>query len=232
MESTSNCQEKYLVIRKPKDLNSEGCRFFVEADNAQETLISSTKLRWLTYNNDDGTTPFTPEQGLAIERIIEAREAREVNNDMLPRFSMRILLYGDPREFSEKDSKHIKSLIKCEGVHVRFYIPKEEQRLRIALKGNKLFLSMSGTSKNEVHEGILYEAASENSPLLKYFKSQFDHDYNKAKEMIVNNKDKIVRADNWIKRFAKWCKSENGMNAMIGGIIGIITTILLYFLLP
>lgn len=49
MENTNNNLERCRVIRDPKELNSEGCRFFIEANTSQMTMMTSTKLRWLTH---------------------------------------------------------------------------------------------------------------------------------------------------------------------------------------
>lgn len=227
MKNTVNDLERCKVIRDPKELNSEGCRFFIDADSKQLTLISSSMLRWLSYEND-GVNFFTPEQQSAIKRIEAAKEARE-GNDMATHLLMHILLYCHPRKLrrlNENDSNYIKALLTCVdvGIDVRYYLPKEEQKLRIALKGNKLFLSMSNSSINEVREGILYEACAENNPLLNYFKTQFERDFDKAKQLKLLN-GRIVRADNVFKRFKKWFIIEKGYTTIIeilGVIIGII----------
>ena len=225
MENTISNLERCRVIRDPKELNAEGCRFFMEADNIQPTLISSTMLRWLTHENN-GINYYTKEQEEAVKRIIAAQR----REDMAPPFSMQILLYSDPRRLGENESRYIKALLQCVGVDVRFLIPKEEQRLRIALRGNKLFLSMSGGQINEVHEGILYETTSENSPVLRFFKSMFERDFYKAKPLKLLN-GRIVRADNWITRFKKWCKTEKAAGIILG-VVGILVTVLVAVLIP
>lgn len=126
MENTNNNFEKCRVIRDPKELNSEGCRFFVEADNTQETLISSFMLRWLSYGYD-GANYFTPEQQDAIKKVVDAKVARE-RNDMASHILIHILLYSPPRRLkrlSENDSKCIKALLQCVdvGVDVRPVLP-------------------------------------------------------------------------------------------------------------
>lgn len=227
MDTVNDNIERCRVIRGFKELNSEGCRFFLDADNTRETLISSSRLRWLSYGYD-GTNYFTSEQQNAIKRVEDAKEARE-RNDLASHMLIHILLYSHPRKLrklNENESKCIKALLQCVdvGIDVRFLIPKEEQKLRIALKGKKLFLSMSESQKNEVHEGILYEASCENSPLLKYFKKQFEQDFERAKPLKLVN-GRIVRADNWIKRFFKWLMKEKGYKTILE-IIGIIIGVL------
>lgn len=221
MTISSDNQERCVVIRDPKDLNREGCRFFIEADNASQTMISSSLLRWLTHEND-GNTFYTEEQSEAV-KIIEAAQKR---GDMAPPFMMKILLYADPRKLKDTDSRYIKALLECVGVEVRYLKADEGQNLRIALKGNKLYLSMSGNKVVEVHEGLLYEASSENSPLLNYFKTMFCRDFDKAKRLkLVNNR--IVFADSALKRFFRWCKTENGLVAVISGLIGALLSIVI-----
>ena len=221
MESTINNHDSFEVIRGPERLNSIGCGFFLDADNSTVTLISSNKLRWLTHENNESTF-YTKEQEKAIGIISEAQQRK----DMAPPFLMNILLYSDPRKLDEKDCKYIKALLQCTGVDVRYLKTSEEHRLRIALKGNKLFLSMSGSQVNEVHEGLLYEAADEHNPLLKYFKNHFNHDFQKAKPLELAN-DKIVFKDKWIKRFLHWCTTETGIVAILSGIIAIIASIII-----
>lgn len=225
MENTNNNQERCRVIRDPKELNSEGCRFFMEADTIQPTLISSTMLRWLTHEND-GINYYTKEQEEAVKRIIAAQR----REDMAPPFSMQILLYSDPRRLGEYESRYIKALLQCVGVEVWYLRTMEEQRLRIASKGNKLFLSMSGNQINEVHEGILYESTNENSPLLNYFNALFTRDLNRAKQLKLKN-NRIVFADNWFKRVLKWCKTEKAIGIIIG-VVGIFVTVLVAFFVP
>ena len=135
MENTISNLEKCRVIRDPKELNSEGCRFFMEADNIQPTFVSSTMLRWLTHENN-GIKYYTIEQEEAVKRIIAAQR----REDMAPPFSMQILLYSDPRKFGQNESMYIKALLQCVGVDVWYLRTKEEQKLRIASKGNKIFL--------------------------------------------------------------------------------------------
>lgn len=64
----NNNQETCRVIRDPKELNSEGCRFFIEANTSQMTMMTSTKLRWLTHLGEDRNT-FTNEQQKALKLI-------------------------------------------------------------------------------------------------------------------------------------------------------------------
>ena len=227
MEQTNYNQKSFVVIRNEKELNSTGCQFFVEADNiAPPTLVSSNQLRWLTHKNN-GENFFTKEQEEAIGRIVESQQRK----DKVPPFSMNILLYSDPRKMSDEEARYIKALLQCVGVEVRYLKVKDERRTRIALKRNKLFISMSSGSEadEEVHEGFLYEANSEHDPLLGYFKSQFNHDYEIAKKLSLV-KNKIVV--NWMKWFKKWSKTSDGIKTIveiIGIVVGLIGIILLVF---
>lgn len=224
MENTNNNFERCRVIRDLRELNSEGCRFFIEADNVRVTKISSTMLRWLTHENK-GSSFFTKEQEDAVKKIVEGQR----RNDMAPPFLMQLLLYSDPRNLRANENQYIKALLQCVGVEVRYLRTREEQRLRIAIRGRKMFLSLSGNQINEVHEGILYETNC-NSPLLNYFESVFDRDFNMAKRLRLV-RGRIVFADNWIIRFKNWCKTDKAVG-IIMGIIGMLVTVLFSVLGP
>lgn len=206
MENTNNNLEKCRVIRDPKELNSEGCRFFIEANTSQMTMMTSTKLRWLTHPGEDRIT-FTGEQQNALKVISDEKDGKGKS----PTFRMQILLYEDPRKLDDSETKYIKELLQCVGVEMRYLKTKEEQRLRISMRGNKLFLSMSGKQEDEVHEGILYEAENDHSPLLCYFKERFQQDFKRAKKVKFRNNERIVNADTWLSLLWKWIKSDRGI---------------------
>ena len=77
MENTISNLERCRVIRDPKELNAEGCRYFMEADNIQPTFVSSTMLRWLTHENN-GIKYYTNEQEEAVKRIIAAQRREDM----------------------------------------------------------------------------------------------------------------------------------------------------------
>lgn len=217
MENTNNNLERCRVIRDPKELNSEGCRFFIEANTSQMTMMTSTKLRWLTHPGENRTI-YTDEQQKALQ-VISVEKDRK---GRAPTFRMQILLYDDPKKLNDSEAKYIKELLQCVGVDMRYLKTKEEQRLRITMKGNKLFLSMSGKQEDEVHEGILYEAENDHSPLLCYFAEKFQQDFKRAKKIKFRNNERLVNADSWLSLLWKWIKSDRGI-AIISLCIAIIS---------
>lgn len=62
-------KELCIIISDFKRLNSVGCKFLSDADSTQETLISSTRLRWLTHKDSNNEKYFTIEQKKALDRI-------------------------------------------------------------------------------------------------------------------------------------------------------------------
>lgn len=239
-ENTSSSRRFVAGIGdETNEINKVGCAFFLNANNDQITRISSYQLRWLTHKCDKGKDNV---QIAAKERI------RNENGQNPPNFKMKILLYSDPTKLKDKtnseidnklikehkkendneiDNEHIKRLLRCKGVKIR-YMESEEQLLRISMMGPWLFLSMSDTQDDEVDDSVLYEAKDGNSTLLEYFRKRFEHDFNQADEIILDENDRIVFKDNWSTRFRKWCKSDHGIN-VIGiwiGIVGVIMTIL------
>lgn len=220
MENTNNNQERCTIIKGFENLNSEGCKFFVEAGSKYETLMTSTQLRWLTHrrNNDDC---FTDSQRKAIEKINLIANDR---NSKAPALRMKILLYVDPRRLNDEESKYIKQLIRCGGTDVRYLETQEDQRLRISIQGNKLYLSMSERQDQEVHEGLLYVSEKENSPLIQYFTDLFETNFEKAKKLKVKNNGRIVFADSLVDQFKRFCKTDKAIGAL-WGLLGIIATI-------
>ena len=159
-------------------------------------------------------------------------EAEQRNNshglaDLSHSFSMKILLYTNPTKLSDDKSKHIKSLLKCNGVDIRYLETKEERRLRISLRGTKLFLSMSNEQGMQVCEGILYEAKNDDSLLLTYFRERVKKDFERAKKVKLDTHDRIVNADNWEERLRTWLKSDRGINviSLWIGIVGVVLTV-------
>lgn len=136
---------------------------------------------------------------------------------------MQILLYDDPRKLNDDESKYIKEILQCVGVDMRYMKTKEEQRLRISMRGNLLFLSMSGKQEDEVHEGLLYEAENDHSPLLCYYAEKFQQDFKRAKKVKFRNNERIVNADTWLSLLWKWMKSDRGI-AIISLCLAIIST--------
>ena len=201
METTeNNNQERCTIIKGFENLNSEGCKFFVDANSKRLTLMTSTQLRWLTHRENNGDC-FTDAQRQAIEKIDRIANDRNHN---APTLRMRILLYADPRRLNDEQSRYIKQLIRCGGTDVRFLETREDQRLRISIQGKKLYLSMSERQDQEVHEGLLYVSDQENSPLIQYFTGLFENSFENAKRLRVNNNGNIVFADNFVQRFIKW----------------------------
>lgn len=213
----NNNQERCRVIRNPEELNSEGCRFFLEANTSQMTMMSSTKLRWLTHPGEKSNI-FTDEQRQALDRIVQEKERK----GRAPSFRIQIILYDDPRKLSNAENRFIKELLQCVGVEIRYLKTKKEQRLRITMRGNKLFLSMSGRQEDEVHEGILYEAEKDNSPLICYFGERFQQDFKKAKRITYKNNERIMYADTWLGVMWKWMRSDRGI-AVISLCIAVIS---------
>lgn len=217
----NNGQERCTIIKGFEILNREGCQFFVDAGSEQITRISSTQLRWLTHckNNDDY---FTVTQKQALDHIDRVANDR---NSMAPALRMKILLYADPRKLNDEKSKYIKQLIRCGGTDVRYLETQEDQRLRISIQGNKLYLSMSERQDQEVHEGLLYVSEKENSPLIQYFTDLFETHFEKAKRLKVKNNEKIVFADNLIEQVLKWFNFDR-LIAIFGAILAIVAFII------
>lgn len=213
-------QETCTIIRNFKDLNSEGCKFFIDANSVEETLISSTLLRWLSHRDDEDEY-YTKEQEKAIKKI---KSIYKYKSKTASEFRIKILLYDNPRKKEERRNEHIKMLLSCGGTEIRYLHAKEEKKLRIAIQGRKLFISLSENQEQKVHEGLLYQFKSDNNPLLNHFKSEFYRDFNQAKILKLKN-GRIVYADNWFIRIWKWLSIERVIS-----IIGIILTIFFGFL--
>ena len=188
-----NCKETCTVIRDFKNLNSEGCRFFIDANSFEETLISSTLLRWLSHRDDEDEY-YTKEQEKAIKKI---KSICKYKNKTASEIRIKILKY----------------------LHV-----SEDKKLRIAIQGRKLYLSLSENQEQKVHEGFLYQAGSNNNPLLNYFKSEFYRDFNRAKTLQLRN-GRIVYADNWLVLAKEWLSLER-----VIAIIGVVLTFIFGFL--
>lgn len=220
----SNYQEKCSVFVNDNDsINQIGCSFFVEALNSPRTYISSNQLRWFTYQFRDADKKKTQDEA---KRKIE-NEANQ--RDKSHNIDMNIMLYSNPTELKDdKITEYIKYLLQCSGVDIRYFETKEDQNLRVSISGTKLFLSMSKEQEEQVHEGILYIAKDKDSPLLVYFTERFKQDFNRAKKVILDNKERIVFADNWKERLRVWLKSDRGINviSLWIGIVGAIMTIL------
>ena len=213
-------QESCLSFFDDNDtINAEGCSFFVKPKHSEHIYITSYKLRWFTYKFD----PKHTEQQVMQEeaRKVVTDEAQQSPNKS-GKLSMSILLYADPTKLKDEESEYIKFLLKCQDVTIKYLETKEMQRLRISMRGSRLLLSMSGKQENKVVEGFLYKAENENSPLLNYVRSKFTQDFERAKEITLNEKEKIVFKSK-LDRFIKWCKSERGtIIGVIGTIIGVI----------
>lgn len=216
----SNRQETCTIIRDFKRLNSEGCRFFIDANSFEETLISSTLLRWLSHRDDEDEY-YTKEQEKAIKKI---KSICKYKNKTASEIRIKILLYDNPRKKEERGNKHIKMLLNCGGIEIKYLHVSEDKKLRIAIQGRKLYLSLSENQEQKVHEGFLYQAGSDNNPLLNYFKSEFYRDFNRAKTLQLKN-GRIVFADNWFVRTKEWLSLERTI-----AIIGVILTFVFGFL--
>ena len=204
-----NTKSQIQVIRDLKGLNGEGCRFFIEANTENETIISSAILRWLTHGRNNDSF-FTPEQEEAVNRITKAAEDPSINN-----LNIKLLLYENPMK-ATGDVSHIKTLLQCgDSVKVRYLRRHKDQQLRIAQCGHKMYLSMSNSQRLKVDRGIVYTADSENDPLINYFHDTFYNDFNKAKELTYKN-GKIRYADNFIRRAWTWIKSPTGIGILLG----------------
>ena len=211
----NDCQETCTIIRNFKNLNSEGCRFFIDANSVEETLISSTLLRWLSHRDDEDEY-YTNEQEKAIKKI---KRICKYKNKTASEIRIKILLYDNPRKKEEGKNEHIKMLLKCGGTEIRYLRTTEDKKLRIAIQGRKLYLSLSENQEQKVHEGFLYQAESDNNPLLNYFKSEFYREFNRAKVLKLK-KGKIVYEESWFRRVWKWFSLERVIS-----IVGIILTI-------
>lgn len=209
MEENTNSQIQ--IIRDLKDLNREGCRFFIEANPKSKTIISSAILRWLTHRDEDEKEKyFTPEQEEAVNKINNAVKHPSVNN-----LNIEILLYENPMK-AKGDVSHIKTLLQCgDSVKVRYLRRHKDQQLRIAQCGHKMYLSMSNSQRLKVDRGIVYTADSENDPLIDYFHDTFENDFNRAKPLTYKN-GKIRYADNFIRRAWTWIMSPTGIGILLG----------------
>ena len=200
-------------------VNAEGCSFFVDPKHSEHIYISSYKLRWFTYKFDPKHTKQQAIQEKARKVVTdEAQQSPKKSGNL----SMSILLYADPTKLKDEESEFIKFLLKCQDVTIKYLKTKEIRRLRISMRESKLLLSMSDKQENKVVEGFLYEAGNTNSPLLNYVKAKFTQDFERAKEITLNDKGKIVFKRK-LTRFIKWCKTERGtIIGIIGTIIGVI----------
>lgn len=206
---TNNTNGQIQIIRDLTDLNREGCRFFIEANPKSKTIISSAILRWLTHGRNNDSF-FTPEQKDAVDKINNAVKHPYVNN-----LNIDILLYENPMK-AKGDVSHIKTLLQCgDGVKVRYLRRHEDQQLRIAQCGHKMYLSMSNCQRLKVDRGIVYTADSENDPLIDYFHDTFYNDFNRAKPLTYKN-GKIRYADNFVSRAWTWIKSPTGIGILLG----------------
>ena len=220
----NNYQEESRVFVNDNDsINQIGCSFFMEALNSPITYVSSNQLRWFTYHFKDSEKKKIQDE--AKEKII-----KEANTpDKSHTFKMRILLYSDLKSLMTVDSfEYIKYLLNCKGVKIRCLEGEEDQKLRISNRGTKLFLSISEEQEKQVYEGVLYEAKKEDSPMLVYFRKKFEQDFNRAKEIKLDN-GKIVFADDRHTQHKKWRKSERGttiiwsyIGAIISAVLGVI----------
>ena len=194
----------------------------MEACPEIETLITSSQLRLLTPKKDGNF--YSEEQELAIKKI---EDVIKQDNKADASMNMNILLYSDPTKLSKEDSKYIIKLLHCGGVVIKYLEAKEEQHLRVSLRSDKLFLSMSKTQEEKVGEGILYDGLKNDNPLLTYYRKQFNKEFGRAKQ-VVARPDKIVYADNMISRVQRWLKSDRGINviSLCCGALGVLLAIL------
>ena len=131
------------VIQGLKNLNKQGCLFFIDANTDEETLLSSTSLRWLTHDCD-GSNFYTNEQKRALSKIQNIKGDVSIN-----KVNLKILLYDNPIKINE--NKHIKDLLQLGGVEIRYLNSKNT--LRIALQGKKLYLSSSSDKEKRLTKG-------------------------------------------------------------------------------
>lgn len=231
METTENNEAgKCIVIFGPKNLNKEGCRFFLNANSDTDTFISTQRLRWLSHRQNTGDC-YTDEQKDAIKTIISNANNRDGEFPSLG--TMNILLFTHPRDLNEDEKETIKLLIRCRA-DIRYLKSNNDHLLRISIQKpkigkqeSKLFLSTSKKPEEEVSEGILYVSEDDKNLLLKHFTNKFDQEFKLAKRLRLKN-DRIVFADNLIKQFRKWCKSDHGINviSLWIGIVGVFMTVI------
>lgn len=215
-------KELCIIISDFKKLNSVGCKFLFDADSTQETLISSTKLRWLTHKDNISEKYFTIEQKKALDRIKKAASKGTKTSEL----RIKVLLFDDPRNGNKSDNEHIRMLMSCGGAEVRYLHEKEENTLRIAIQGRKLFLSFSENQEQKVHTGFLYPTVGDNDPLLNYYKAEFFKDFNRARKLKLKN-NRIIYADNWFLRFIKWLTTDR-IIAIISALLAVISIVSSY----
>ena len=203
------------LVEGLKALNSEGCRFFIDANPQQETLITSSRLRWLSIREKKGAY-FTDELNQALQRIAQLVDLTDANH-----LNIRILLYRHPRRYKRAERDVVVDLLRCGGTEIR-YLKNNDQLSRLALRGGKLFLSTAARTGEAVNQGIVYESFSPASdPLLESFHASFEADFAKAKRLVLNKNGKIAYADSTLRLFVRWVSSEKGL-AVIGTIVGIV----------
>ena len=220
MTEEMQLQGNARMVKGTKELNQEGCRFFLDSGPEQVTLITSASLRWLTHKNNDGT-PCSEEQEEANKKIMEASEHPDVT-----KMKLKVLLYENPVG-KKTGVEHIKTLLKCDGVDIRYGKVKKDHRWRLAMNDNRIFLSKSASETSKVSLGWVCETQEKNDMLVEYFKYEFDEDFEAAKHKRLKLKgDKIVYYDNWLRRFLKWIVSDRGI-AIMGIIIGAVIAFIL-----
>lgn len=180
------------VIRKItdlNDLNALGCRYINTANHNNCTRIITRRMRWLTAQR--GPQLFmTPEQEQACERISRLTQENDCNLDR--NLNMRILLDQDPCKRSKGESfndTYIKNLLKV-GVDIRFV--EKENRMKLVLQDNELFISFAYESPKMVSVGYQYIADNKDDSLCRYVEKEFDRQFELAQKLTLDNNGMII----------------------------------------
>lgn len=207
------------IIEGHNVLNAVGCSFFIESNEKVMTRISSSDLRWLSIREGNGAF-LSDEQKTACDRIDEIIE--RFGSSVWDKMNMRILLFSNP---IRSKNEYILKLIRC-GADVR-YCPVGS-KTRMALRGNRLYLSHSSDCLKVVNTGWLYEGRAVNDPFIDYYRNWFDSKFASSRKIIVRG-DKMRYDESIASRILKSLKNmsvESWLNIVLGAVMGAIISCL------
>ena len=180
--------EEIRTINDEKELSEIGCSFFL--NHKDETLITSTELRWLKKDGNEWKSSNQRNVNRYINKVIGSKSNSKLDN-------IKVLLYKDPTKINPNN--YIVPLIKA-GADVRF--KKMDNTIKICLCKNKLYISYATDIEHEVKKGVYYIGNHEDIPMIDYYENIFKKDFDTAIRITVKN-DSLSYKDKWYQRFKK-----------------------------
>lgn len=177
-------------IKELHDLNALGCHYIISANHKNTTRIITRSMRWLTVQRDEKC--LSKEQEKARKKIDQLiiKSDKSIQKNL----NLHILLDRDPRvspgDGEMFDDTYIKKLISI-GADVRYL--ERENRMKLVLQENELYLSFSQEQSKVVYVGYQYIGVSKDDSLCRYVEDEFDRLFEQAQKLAVKN-DEIVLA--------------------------------------